>query len=502
MIDFNQIPTALRVPGAYIEIDSSLAGLNSGAVPNLLLVGQKLAGGTATANEIVLAGSQLDVDTLTGEGSMLAQMAARFYAANTFLNLYLLPLADNAAGVAATATLTVTTPPTAAGTLALYIAGQLISVTLTATMTAAEVATAIDAAIVAQEALSPNSLPCTSAAVGAVVTLTAKHKGVYGNGIDVRVNASAADRTPTELVLAIVGFAGGTLIPASMTANGIAAIFDTDDSGFLDAPSKYIALGLTDADTLLAIHTESQRRYAPPIQSGFRSFAVFSGDYAAAIAFGETKNYEHISCTALNSGLTSPWEAAAIIAAVAGEGLYNNPVKSLEGKALTGLQAGAPFTPAQQNALLFAGMSLVQKNRDGTAIIKRLISMYLFNPSGSLDDAFLDINTTEALERIRYAQRYGAIAAFTGKAAAVSDEQYRPGLPIVTLDTLRAYLLTLYKSTLLRELGWVQNYEHYKSTLIVEQDPHNPSRFNYADQPVLLSPFYILAGKAQFKKIV
>lgn len=501
MISFNNIPASLRVPGAYIEIDGSLAGLNSGAEPALLLIGLKLATGTAPSNEMIFCGSQLDADTLTGAGSMLAQMAKRFYAGNPFLNLYLLPMPENAAGVAATATLTVTTPPTADGTLALYIAGQLISVTLTAAMTAAQVAAAINAAIVAQEALDHNSLPATSAVVGAVVTLTAKHKGVYGNAIDVRINAISTDRTPTGLVLAITAFTGGTLIPANMTANGIATIFDTDVSGYVNTPSKYIALGFNDAASLLAIHTESQRRYQPPIQAGFRSFAALSDSYANLIAFGQTKNYEHISLTALQSGLTSSWEAAAIIAAVASQGLYDNPVKSLEGKALTGLLAGSPFTIQQENALLFAGMSIIRKGRDGSATIKRLISMYLYNSSGSLDDAYLDINTTEAEERIRQSQRFGAIQRFTGKAAAVSDENYRPGLPIVTLDTLRAFLLTHYKNTLMREFGWVQNYEHYKSTLIIEQDPLNPSRFNFIDQPVLLSPFYILAGKSQFKKI-
>ncbi len=65
-----------------------------------------------------------------------------------------------------------------------------------------------------------------------------------------------------------------------------------------------------------------------------------------------------------------------------------------------------------------------------------------------------------------------------------------------------ALLLSTYQNVLMRENGWVQNYAYYKSTLVVEQDPNNPSRFNYLDKPVLLSPFYILAGRAQFAKRV
>ena len=370
-------------------------------------------------------------------------------------------------------------------------------------MTVAAVATAIQAAIAAVIAANAQALPATAATVAAVTTLTANHKGTAGNGIDVRINAYATDVLPAGLVLSIVGFSGGALIPTILTTvGGIAGIMDADDSGYLYAPNKYMALGLSDSVTLSVFDAESQRRYMPPIQSGFRSFAAFSGSFTAAIALGAAANYPHISTTALNSGLTTPWETAAIIAAVAGPSLYNNPVRSMEGLPLLGLQAGAPWTWAQQNSLLFGGLSIVQKGRDGTASIKRLISMYQFRPDGSLDDAFLDINTTEVDERIRYEQRMGAIQRFVGKAAAKSDEDYRPGLPIVTIDTVRAYLLTLYKDTLLAQYGWVQNYVYYKANLIVEQDPNNPSRFNFFDTPVILSPFYILAGRSQFRKAV
>jgi phage tail sheath gpL-like len=54
----------------------------------------------------------------------------------------------------------------------------------------------------------------------------------------------------------------------------------------------------------------------------------------------------------------------------------------------------------------------------------------------------------------------------------------------------------------MRDLGWVQAYDYYKSNLVVEQDSSNPSRFNFIDKPVLLSPFYILAGRSQFRKAV
>jgi phage tail sheath gpL-like len=265
---------------------------------------------------------------------------------------------------------------------------------------------------------------------------------------------------------------------------------------------NYVVLGNNDAATLAAWHTESQLRYRPPVQAGFRAFAAHRGDYASAVAYGGAGNYEHISVLSLGINPVSTWEAAAIVAAAAAPKLRNNPVESLEGRALTGLIGVTYHDWTQANSLLFKGMSILQMTKDGNCSIKRLISMYQYRPDGSADDAYLDINTAEVMERIRYEQRIGAIQRFTGSAAAKTAEGYRPGLRITTEDSVRAYLLSLYENVLMRERGWVQAYDHYKTTLVVEQDPTNPSRFNFVDQPVVLSPYYILAGRAKFYKAV
>jgi phage tail sheath gpL-like len=265
---------------------------------------------------------------------------------------------------------------------------------------------------------------------------------------------------------------------------------------------NYVVLGMNDAATLDAWHTESQLRYRPPVQAGFRAFAAHRGDYASAVAFGQAANYEHISTLSLGLNPVSHWEAAAIVAAAAAPKLRNNPVESLEGRALTGLIGVTYHDWTQANSLLYKGMSVLQMTKDGSCSIKRLISMYQYRPDGSADDAYLDINTAEVMERIRYEQRIGAIQRFTGSAAAKTNEGYRPGLRITTEDSVRAYLLSLYENVLMRERGWVQAYDHYKTTLVVEQDPTNPSRFNFVDQPVVLSPYYILAGRAKFFKAV
>lgn len=131
-----------------------------------------------------------------------------------------------------------------------------------------------------------------------------------------------------------------------------------------------------------------------------------------------------------------------------------------------------------------------------------LLSMHQYRPDGSADDAYLDINTPEVMERIRESQIAAAKRKFTGTAAAENDEGYKPGLRITTKDSVTALLLSHYQNVLVREFGWCQKYDYYKANLYVEQDPLNPSRFNFRDTPVPLSPFKILAGRAQFVKRV
>jgi phage tail sheath gpL-like len=479
------VTAALRYPGAYIVIDGSQAGL-SGDIPSVLLVGQKLASGSAPAGEITLLSGVADAVKKAGAGSMLAQMAKRYRNIDPALDLYMLPYADLAGGVQATSVCPVTTAPTEAGVIPLYIAGYLVSVGVAANDSLATVAAAIATAINASA-----DAPVTASANAANLTLTAKHKGTCGNNIDLRFGLYG-EKMPTGLAITLNAMSGGVGDPAP---GDLTAILGPHWY-------RYVALGINDAATLAAWGAESKKHYLPPIQAGFRCFTAHRGDYAAAVAFGTANNHEHISDLSLELNPISPWESAAIVCAAAAPALYNSPAQSLEGIPLTGMVGVSYHDWTNANSLLFKGMSIMQVAKDGTCSIKRLISMYQFRPDGSADDAFLDINTAELNERIRYEQRMGAIMQFTGTSAAKSNEGYEPGLRITTADDVRAFLLSLYQNKLMRQFGWVQEYAHYKSTLLVEQDPTNPSRFNFKDEPVLLSPYYILAGVSQFRKAV
>ncbi len=486
-IMFSQIPASLRYPGAYVEIDPSQAGLSS-ELPSIVLVGQKLATGTAVAGEITLMASAADAVAKAGAGSMLAQMASLYRNNDSSLDVYLLPLADLPAGVAATGTITATGTIVAAGVIPLYIAGRSIPVGVLAGDAPAAVAAKIAAAITA----AGTDVPVTAGAAAAVVTLTARHKGTCGNGIDIRLSW-LDEPQPAGFAATITAMTGGSGDP---DLSHIQAMLG-------ERHFWYVALGNANDAAMQALHTESQRRYAYPVMRGLRAFTAHRGDYAAAVAYGEAKNYEHIACLSLGLASTAtPWEAAAALAAASAPALFNSPVTSQEGVPIKGIYAKKQdyhdFT--QANSLLFKGMSVMEIGSDGACYIKRVVTLYQERSDGSADDTYLDIATPEVLDRIRYEQRIGAIQRFRGTIAAKSKEDYRPGLLITTADDIRAYLLELYKNDLLAERGWVQKYKEYKAELVVEQDPQNPNRFNYRDTPTITAPFYILAGRMAFKR--
>jgi phage tail sheath gpL-like len=115
-INFNSIPTTLRIPFVAVEVDSSQAQQGpSILVYNAIMIGQKIAAGTGAANSLVQVTSEEDVIALAGRGSQLHQ-------------LWFGVLADDGAGVAAQGTITITGPATAAGTIALYVGGERLTI--------------------------------------------------------------------------------------------------------------------------------------------------------------------------------------------------------------------------------------------------------------------------------------------------------------------------------------------------------------------------------------
>lgn len=185
---FNEIASNLKVPGAYAEIDASLArrGLTGKESVGLLL-GQKLSTGSAEYNRVYQITDINQVIELTGYGSELHRMAVAWDKVNKN-NLFKIMAVEQSDGVAATYTLTCTATKPEVGTLSLMIAGYPVKVTVTGDDTAETLQTALIEAINAETMLPVTAAKAAEEDSTGKITLTAKHKGEAGNNIDIRLN--------------------------------------------------------------------------------------------------------------------------------------------------------------------------------------------------------------------------------------------------------------------------------------------------------------------------
>jgi phage tail sheath gpL-like len=194
-ISFANIPSNIKVPLYWVEVDPSMAGLPSINL-RCLLIGTAV-GGTAPYDIAVPIGSQAQADAQFGEGSELARMFLAYYANNFANEVWGLPVQETSGAAPSTGTITVTTPPTQAGTIHLYIAGDAVPVNVLTTDSistiAANIADAINAA---------TQLPVTAVAAAGVVTLTSTFNSVNANEITVIMNyygSIGGEQTPIGL---------------------------------------------------------------------------------------------------------------------------------------------------------------------------------------------------------------------------------------------------------------------------------------------------------------
>ena len=147
-ISFAQIPNNWLVPFVWCEFNSDNAVTGASVQPmKILLIGQKLASGTAETLTAKRISSVEQGETLFGKGSMLARMVKDAKNANAVTDLYAIGVNDAASATAATATITIGGTATEGGTLCLYIADYVVKAGVSNANTASDIAQALVTAI-------------------------------------------------------------------------------------------------------------------------------------------------------------------------------------------------------------------------------------------------------------------------------------------------------------------------------------------------------------------
>lgn len=488
---FNEIPAALRVPGWYIEFDNRLAG-NAVFQGKLLVIGQKLASGSQAPGTLVRVTSEQQGDDLFGRGSMLAEMFRAIKKVDLYTETWAIALEDAPVSVAAAGEIEVTDGPTETRPLALYIAGYRVWVPITGGDTPQEVAQAIVAAVG-----DDDRVPVTAAIdedTPSKVVLTCRWKGETGNDIDLRDSVKGEGK-PAGLELTYTAFSGGAVNP------------ELDDAIAAMGAEwwNWICLPYTDQTSLETMEAELSDRYGPMRQIGGRAFAAFRGNHSDTATKGNSRNSPHVTIMGTNLAVSPTWLWAATDAIVAAGSLAIDPARPLQRLALPGLIGPAEhvrWRDDERNLLLYDGIATYTVATDGTVQIERQITTYKENSAGIADDSYLDINTPETLERIRFEQ----ISLFAQKyprhklAADEDRDFYDPSQPIMTPKVAISELLSLYRLTFMGERGWTRDYAGYAESIRANIDPDDPNRLNVMDSPMLIGQYRVHAQQTQFRR--
>ncbi len=462
------IPNNLLTPFTAVEIDASQASQGPSILSySALMIGQRLTSGSAAANTIVPCASVADAILKAGRGSMLHRQAIAWFAVNTSVPLYLGVLDDDGAGVAASGTITVSGPATADGTIALYLGGERITVGVTSGDTADDIAAAINTAINA--ALD---LPVTSTVLAAVVTVTFRHKGLVGNSFDMRDSYRDDESLPAGVGIVYAALSGGTTNPTLTSL--IAAMGDT---WWQIWTHPY-----TDATSLTAIETELASRFGPLRMIDGLSITSAADTLANLTTLGNGRNSPH-NCIVAQPGenpLTPPMEFAAEAAGVVAFYGQDDPARPFQTlpmvRALPPAEADL-FTREERNNLLTDGIATTVASAGGSVRLERIITTYQTNASAAPDTAYRDSTVILTLLYLRYSFRVRMQTRYPRHKLADDGVIVGPGQFVLTPKGGAGEALLWFRE--MEQLGLVENFDQFKSDLVVARSSTDPNRLEF-----------------------
>jgi phage tail sheath gpL-like len=490
-ISFNEIPYNLQVPGSFFEVrpNYSQSGL-VGYPAKGLIIGQMLAAGSAKPNVSYPLYSAKQAATLFGAGSVAANMAAFWIAANPYTSIDIMGVPDAGESVHAVGSIVITGTATASGTLAVYIAGNRIAVGVAAGDTAAAIATNLFEDIGALP--DPTVIGATPAnGTPGTVGLTAFHGGTLGNQIDIRTNYQQGDITPAGVTVTITAMATGATDPTITAALGaIATTWYTD-----------IVTPWNDTTNVGALEAALETRYMAMGKLDSVAYGVITGASQGAIISAKgALNSRFRSLIGVQNAPQPSWIWAAAFAAIGAYYLAADPARQLKGLVLPGILAPAgadQFDLDEQQAFLAGGISTFTVQTDGTVALQRVVTEYLLNPDGIPDTAWHDIMTPRVCSRIRY-DWIGYVDLTYPRCKLAPDgslaAEYDP--TVVTPSRMKSSWAG--RSKIYEQNGWIVNSSVTAAASVFQINANNKNRLD-ADQTInIIGNEMILAGVIEF----
>lgn len=487
-ISFDDIPGTLRIPFVGVEINASNAAQGSALQPyRHLIIGQKIASGTATANTLVRVTNDETVATLAGRGSILHRQARAHFANNQFTETWIGVLDDNGAGVAKIGTITITGPATAAGTIAFYCGGVRLTAAVADAASVTDMALAVTAAITAAV-----DLPITAAAALGVVTWTFRNKGLEGSSYDIRDSFNFGEELPAGVAIAYAETTAGATNPVLTTL--IAAMGDIQYN-ILTHP-------YTDATSLSAIEAELLRRFGGMLMVDGVAIASSIGSHSTLVTLGDGRNSKHSEIIAQpgSNPMMPPMEFSAGVAALVSKHGATDPARPMQTLVVAGMLSGAEtdeFTSAERDLLLHDGIATSRATPSGGVQFGRMITTSQTNVAGGADASYLDVNTLLTLMYLRYSWRNRILAKYPRHKLASNGTRLGPGQSVVTPKLILGEAYGWFRD--MEDLGLVEDFDTFKANATAERNGSDPNRVDVLLPPDLINQLIVTATQIAFR---
>ena len=510
-IVFNNIPTTIRTPGTYVEIDSSRA--LSGLIENphrVLILGQKIGAGTADVDVLMNISRDSLAVGLFGPGSIIARMCNKFKDNNPNTEVHAMALGSGIAGAAASTEIDISGAMysdvvSANGTWYIMINGIDVNVPITSGMGDASIAATLIAVI-----NSNSNLPVVAAADGVsagVVVISAVNSGTLGNYIDIRENYYDYQRIPLHFVSGSVGpltvgsFAANARSFTSVMLGGSIDPDLGDAWAVIDNEQfHYIIQPYTTTVNLTEIEDELTDRFLPLTDLQGHGFTAVRATLASCTTLGNARNNAHNTIVGVNNSPTGSEEWAAAWGAVAAWNLNIDPARPLHTLQLKGILPPIiedRFTREERDTLLYDGIATWIIS-GGKVLIERSATTYQTNALGLLDPTFLDVQTVATLSEIRFQYKQRMSNRFIDERFKLADNSFpvQPGSKVVRPKDIREESIALFTS--LRDRGLIEDLDDFVDNIVVERDPVDRSRVNVLLPANLIDQFRVLAAQIQF----
>jgi phage tail sheath gpL-like len=485
-ISFNQIPADGLLPAFYVEFDNTAASTGSNVVPHhALIIGQKLAAGSAPAGVIVPIVADGEADTYFGAGSQAAAMVRAYRSKTGRIQLSVLPIADAASGVACVKNVAFTGTATASGSVTIWIGGVRVSVGVAIGDLPAAIVSALVSAINAI-----GRVRFVASASGSALILTAKNKGTAGGEVAVSLNYQA-EKLPAGITAAITTSTPGSVDPDFETL-GIAGILGS-------RWFTQIAHGMTDTANVGYMAVELADRWAPQRQIGGVQFIGKAGDFATVQAWGAALNSPFTLGADAGSFMSPPDEIAAEYAATVAGAVNIDPARPTKTLDL-------PFTLApvvdnrrsdeEAELLLRSGVATLYTDAGGVVRIQRSVTTYKTSPTGTTDRSYRNVETVYTLQAIGYDLKVLFGNKYPRHKLASDGANFGAGQPIITPKTAKAEIVA--RALVWENLGWIEGVDAFKKSMIVERNGSDPDRLDVKIMPDLVNQFLIAGVQIQF----